>query len=377
MTTERYKDVPHRVAPCRATLATVIALALSAAACGGDDRASVTRVRPVATATPALTFAPLVHLHSREPSFPTSAQRFIQRSTLKWVTDGCVGPANVATGRVADRKTAGPVPRLDPARLGGRPPYRRRSLAKDCEHRRSTVYTTAQHTRPYDRRDRPPGLGLEGGFYLDLLTGAYGGDRWVRRRGDQAVLEGIPAYVAVERAPVGGEPGLRLAYWLLFARSESLAADGKRVSSHEGDWERVDVVLGRVARRGQYRPVRLVLHRPGDRRARVPWRAVDRVDDRARPDGLRGTHPVVYVARASHTPYSRPGRHRARVRTYDGQWTLARDRATACGRCPRWRTWDHLLRVGRQPWYGYGGGWGLRFRNSASTGPLGPSPFAR
>ena len=88
------------------------------------------------------------------------------------------------------------------------------------------------------------------------------------------------------------------------------------------------------------------------------------------------SHPRAYVAKGSHATYSHPGRF-AQILTRGGRETLAvRDDARACVSCPLWYTWKPptmLVDAEQQPWYGFGGAWGVVGSVSDFTGPLGPS----
>jgi hypothetical protein len=358
----------HRVA----ATALVASMALTAG-CGseGGGGAGLTATpvpsppRVVTTANPAVTFAPLVHVHARETRFPTSASRFVERSGLAWGGGDCPDDT-VAMGRIAARTRPHVAPPVMQRRLGHAPAYRHGRFDPRCRERGPT-YASTQRTRPYDDA-RPAALPRDEGFFLDLLTAAYGGDRRLEGGGSPRPLTGVPAYFEREPATVDGRPGLRIAYWLLFAHDESLDRKGEQVSSHEGDWERVDVLLARTAGRDRYLP-RSVGYR---RDVAVPWPDVEVV---AAGPGAR-THPVVYAARGSHTPYPRPGRHERRVGGYNGRQVVALDAASACQRCPVWRTWDLLRSARREPWYGYAGAWGARYDNGDTSGSLGPTPSA-
>lgn len=353
--------------------ATAALLTVAIAACGSGDADDVPVVRAIKTADPALAFAPLVYLHEAETRFPTGARRFIDRSGLAWSNGRCPDDT-LAVGRVAERTRSGVAPAMAIERLGSKPGYRHRPLNADCESRRRVVHSTLDHTRPHDRNRRRPGLGADQGFYLDLLTAAYGGDRRLEQRGGESVLRAVPAYFELRPVTVARRPNLRLRYWLLFAHAESYGRNGVRVSSREGDWERIDVLIRRGPGRGRYTPVVVTSYVDGAAREHL-WPDVERVAGATSGDR---THPVVFAARGSHAPYLRPGRHPRRVRGDDGRPVTAFDEASpACSDCPRWRTWDHLRPAWREPWYGFGGGWGQERGGSDTTGPLGPSPFVR
>jgi hypothetical protein len=353
-------------------VAAVVCL-LSALAVGGcigtsDESPRADPVEPIATTRPAATFAPLIRLHPDESAFPISVDRFVERSSLKWKNGAdCIALDDVATGRIADRKTVLPVPRLDPARLGGaRAPYRRRP-DRSCGQRDGLLYRSTELTRPYDEGRRSAGLEADEGFYLDLLSDSHDGDPVAGGDGRPAPGD-VPVYYEREMVRVHGRSGLRITYWLLYAHSDSRDAKGLSVLSHEGDWERVDVLL---ERRGERRwiPVEIAFGSPEARLRTVPWRELER----------SGSHPVVFSARDSHTSYARAGEHRRRVPAGRrgggrGRGAAVLDETATCDDCASWRTWALLAPVRAQPWYGFGGGWGLAFEKDAMSGPLGPRP---
>jgi hypothetical protein len=321
----------------------------------GDSRSTGTIERP------ATQLAPLVRLHAQENSFPIAAGRFLERSSLKWRDGGCVELTNVATGRVADRKTADPaVPRLVAARLGSGQLYRQREMGPGCRRRTGASYTATELTRPYDQGRRAAGLGGESGFYLDLLSDSHDGDPRFERRDGQRFLTGTPVYY--DRAPVAvdGRPGERFTYWFLYGHSEAPRPSGESAAYREGDWKRMDILTRVTAGKRKWVPVAVRLHADGQTWD-VPWSSLE----------LHDGHPVLYSALMSHVFYPRPGFHWRHARL-DGQMLALRDTAEACRACPLWETWQDVRRVDRQPWYGFGGGWGLAFASDSASGPLGP-----
>ena len=350
-----------------------VALTLGSGGCGGSRNEQP--VDAVITADPAVTFAPLVMLHSDEKLLPIGAREFIAYSTLSWAIDGC-SDETVATG--ADRLALGRDPKtavLDPRRLGNDPAYGHRTLkGRYCRIRDTTEYLTTDRTRPYEdvSVDRPPSLQRGDGFYLDLLTSKLEGRANVTRRGSKTILADTPAYYESTVEDVDGRPGLRLTYWLLYGAHQ---VPGQTVSpGHEGDWERVAVLLRRGARRDRYVPVSAQYFVEGRPRT-IAWQAIERATGGG-PAGSSATHPIVFAALGSHTPYPDPGHHVVEVRV-GGRRSTIRHRTLACAACPRWQTWRRLLDVRAQPWYGFGGSWGYVDYVTGTPGPLGPSRFAR
>lgn len=322
----------------------------------------------VETTDPVRTFAPLVHLHARERHFPLGAADFIRHSMLTFGIDGCP-VEQIAQGRGWPDANVHGLPWTRPRRLGGDRPYRFEPPADGCDRRFPRGYATTDHTRPYDR-GRDPSLRPGEGFFLDIASHRYSGDRSLVEDGRGRVLDGVPAYFERRPERVDGAPGLRIVYWLLYAATKPVGDERASVAAREGGWERVGVLL----RRGgphRYVPESVRYHVRGDARD-VEWSEARRAGGRG-GDGGDATHPVAVSARGSHAPYPEPGRRPWALRV-DGERIPFRDDARICAACPRWRTWERLLAVREQPWWGYGGGWGIAFAGDRQSGPLGPSP---
>ena len=275
-------------------------------------------------------YAPLVSLHPDEQLFPLSAECFLRNSSLVWA-DGA--------GRQEERASRGTI------NVAGlvRPGYAFGS------------HTTGDYTRPFGARR---GAGLDGrrGFDLDLDDVYRGGARNVSTL--PGLLGGAPVYYEYEARHY-------VAYWLFFgfsAPAAQLKRGGARFGGHEGDWEGIVIELDE-----EDRPVRVRYFAHGEETPAIEWSRVPKY----------GEHPRVYSALGSHASYSGTGRQ--------ADWDLT-------GRGLEWRTWLLLADARLQPWYGFGGAWGVarvvspRFRRIAVTfgktikdgeftGPLGPSRF--
>jgi hypothetical protein len=287
--------------------------------------------------------APLVRIDRDERAYPMSADRFLDASGLEWGGGRCrLLITDVAAGPLARGLQNTPVPALDPRKLGHEPAYRARATDATCGHL-DEVYTSTQLTRPHDRRRRPAGLRVDEGFNLDILTERQGG---MRRLSPNGSLTGVPVYVHQSTRPVKGKPGVRLSYWLLFGSGETPGASGALVV-HEGDWERIDVLLRAWPGRRRYEPT-AIEYRHAGKLTRLSWGEV--------ATDPTGAHPVIYLGRSTHTPSpTAPASGRKR-------WVA-------------WKTWRAARDVTREPWYGYGGGWGAIDEVPAASGPLGPTPF--
>jgi hypothetical protein len=315
------------------------AMALAVTALGACGNAGGNRQDSIATSNPARTLAPLVRLAKGESTFPVSALLILNNSGLEWAGGPCGYERDITPSAERARGEPSPLPELVPARLGREPKtYRVRPQYDGCERSRPEVFTTAQRTRPFDVADRPAGLHIDEGFYLDLKLDHARGRR---RVGLDGTFTGAPMYYAVDRATLDGQSGVRISYWVLFGVEMRIDRYGETL--REGDWERVDILAQHGPGKRRYTPY-AVEYRIGERIERVAWEEVELA---------QGAHPVVYLDQGLHTP--RPV----------GQ----------CDGCIEWRTWRLLRDVRAEPWWGYGGGWGEIGRDDESSGPSGPSPF--
>lgn len=333
------------------------------AGCGGSSGATVT------TEDPATAFAPLIQLHPDERYMPMSARWFLSRSALILAEDQGCDDRKIAVGRLLKSQRNAVTDWLFITGIGWGPTYWRQAY-KDgrCDlYRERYRYYANQLTRPHDDDpDRAPGLRPGEGYYLDLMDWGRSGPP-ASDDGGQATVASAQAWFERERTQVGGQPGLRLTYWLLFGMNEARDESGEALAdaSHEGDWERVEVLL--QGEGGEWSPVAVRLPDENGRDGReIAWEDLRRVgDDR--------THPVLFAAQGTHTLYARPGTYVRNVDLAGGRSVRARDVATAaCSRCPRWATWRRLTAARKVAWYGFGGAWGEVGRTSATTGPLGP-----
>jgi hypothetical protein len=133
-------------------------------------------------------------------------------------------------------------------------------------------------------------------------------------------------------------------YVFIEPRAATGAVDADDV--HEGDWERVDVLLRRDG--DGYEPLALRVHADG-RARETAWEDVPRASE----EGDSSTHPLLAAELGSH------------------ELSPARG-GSSCPRCPRWPTWSRLRDLRAQLWYGFGGAWGEKGEGSSTTGPLGP-----
>lgn len=331
------------------------------------------------TKDPVGDFAPLVNLHGEERYWPMGVERFLSQSTLYWRhAGGC--PAWRA---VDERHVSAPsehpekvVPKVEAKRLGllaqqrGRraEPYEHAPAGAACHDAQEPGFEATQPTRPF-QRGRPKGLPPTEGFYLDASEAVREGAGRRRKVAGQAVFDRVPLYFEQNDESARRR---RITYWLFYGYSlppgpQSLL----KHFAHEGDWERLSVLVERV--RSRWRPLSVRFHFHDENRD-VPWTAVRLAADEEQSAAKKPpTHPVAYIARNSHATYARAGLYRQRRAVGGNRSVSAVDEAIACADCPQWRTWTRLRNAKRQYWYGFGGAWGAAGADESRTGPLGPS----
>lgn len=343
---------------------------LRAAIADPDDAA----MTAVTTTDPVAAFAPLVNLHVRERFWPMSAEDFLERSWLTWAHDGCpdwLPGAGEHVPRASARDDL--LGRFERERLAGPQAYAHAPAGARCEDRaRARPVPAGAHTRPYDAGGRPEDVGAREGWVLDLDDDARTPEAEIRDEGPQRVLHDVPAYYEVHPPLDAGTPQVRITYWLFYGVSQPPGpSSATRFLVHEGDWERVSVLLRRGATGDDYVPVSVRYHAHDGSRD-VAWRAVRRT---AAPGASEATHPLVYSARGSHASYWRSGSYENVFEAGGRRQFAVRDTAIACPDCPQWLTWDQLVDARAQPWYGFGGAWGQLGDITGTTGPLGPSSY--
>jgi hypothetical protein len=305
----------------------------------------------VATTEPWRTFAPLVSLHAGEPSPPMDVRVFLRNATLHWAFRGCPEKS---------RGFGGPLTSEQRWRDLGAGGYKQAARCGDGD-----VYTSADYTRPFGNRrtfgSRRAALEGREGFYLDLDDARRKAKLQSDREGEQRVLRPVPVYY--ERHPDRG--GTRITYWFFYPFSFPTGTNTK--VGHEGDWERISVLV-RPVRPGLWQPVSVRYHQH-DGSVDVPWADVRKAPD----ESGAATHPRAYSAKGSHATYRRGGRFLQVLEQGRFKILSVRDDARACPACPLWFTWRRLVDAETQPWYGFGGAWGRVGSMSDFTGPLGPS----
>jgi hypothetical protein len=313
------------------------------------------KAEAIPASNPVPVFAPLVSLHSKEPIAPTDVLYFFKHSKLYWANASRCEPAReLIDGAMGDRQSVEQINH-----------HRRPS----CRRPDGPTYGSGEYTRPYGKNrkfpvtERPELTGREG-FYLDLDNRRRKPKIEPDTNGSQRVVkQSVPVYY--ERHPEGR--GERITYWFFYPYS--IPPGGNDKIAHEGDWERVSVLVRKVRTR-LWQPISVRYHEH-DTHIDVPW-----ADVRLAPgDNGFATHPRAYVARGSHATYRRAGKHFQVLSVGGREIIRARDDARACPHCPLWFTWQNLVDLRTQEWYDFGGAWGSVGTITGTTGPLGPSRY--
>ncbi len=267
-------------------------------------------------------YAPLLRFSTDETHFPIDPGLFVSRAVLRrygWRDDL---PDACWNARHRRWETA-PLGRLPADELVG-PEVAEAVRAMDAEA--PVPAGSRANRRPLDS-DNLWG-GARAGYAFELLEPLAR-----EMRGGATELP----FVLYEHRVVGGPGGERheLSYWFFFALDLDVVA-------HEGDWERVSVLLeaGSLPR---------VRFGRGREATTVGFDVIEVAD---------GQHPVVYVEQGSHRACRHPE-----------EMEMGRGGHYALG-VPTWKR--ELRHCAEQPWAVFDGAWGLVGQSEASTGPLGP-----
>ncbi|HKG39783.1 MAG TPA: hypothetical protein VKB25_12395 [Conexibacter sp.] len=333
------------------------------------------KIDPVTTVDPVSTFAPIVNLHVDERAWPMSAGDFLAHAWLTWSAPGCptwiqgFNDADGASGANGDRSEL--LGRFQVGRLAGPGAYARAPVNEDCRPGRRARIAADAHTRPWDSGNgRPESLPLREGWALDVRDDWRRPKAAIEREGPQQTIHEVPVYFE-QHTEAAGE---RITYWFFYGLSHPPGVPTyTERASHEGDWERISVLLEHRARSATYLPVSVRFHTHDGSRD-IPWRAIGRI---AGGNSSAPTHPIAYSALGSHATYWRTGDYAIVVKLADHPALAVHDHAMACSGCPQWRTWERLVDATTQPWYGFGGAWGAAgtIEGGGTTGPLGPSRY--
>lgn len=337
------------------------------------DPGGAGEAKAITTSDPVTAFAPLVNLHVRERAWPMSAEAFLRGSWLVWAHDDCpdwLPRAERHVARASEQQDQ--LGQFELGRLAGPAAYAHPPADGSCAEGGGRPVPADAHTRPYDTGGRPSGVDVQEGWVLDLDDDARTPKPDVSDEGPQRVLNGVPVYYEVHPPLAADAQEVRITYWLFYGLSQPPGPSAAtQFLVHEGDWERISVLLRRGATRDDYVPVSVRYHAHDGNRD-VTWGAVRRS---AAAGAVDATHPLVYSARGSHASYWRAGSYENVFAPGGRRQFAVRDTAIACPDCPQWRTWEQLVDAQVQPWYGFGGAWGQLGGMAGTTGPLGPSSY--
>lgn len=317
----------HRLGGCLPLLVGLLLVLPLAGVAGASEHAARAVPRDVEK------FAPLLVLQDGERYGLAHPDAFIADASLRWSR---LGPnATVMEGR-----------QIDAERLGAT------CTQIDAGCYRYGKWTSRDFTRPHDdNRSRVTRGG--NGFYLDASSEG--------RRG------AADAPVFFERTTNA------ITYWFFYAYSYPGKVTRREVPldvlGHEGDWERITVILGEGGS-----PVAVNYHQH-DESTRISWQETCKTNRNTARCQSDGTHPVVFVAKGSHASYPKAGMTRECLAGVFCSVDIHQEGETRA-------TWRRSLgNVTVEPWYGFGGAWG-RVSNVPRwakhfTGPLGPSIYKR
>jgi hypothetical protein len=341
-------------------------------------------------------YAPVVVLHADDKLRPSSADWFLDRSSLRWATGrGLDGDPVPEAGDEIDASRLGAAsgnpytlhghsasaltrPLDDQPARGGKPPVaqgfflrlRKEAFARGDKGQSSdpSVYSGAATYWDYDQTTKAmtywlfyagssPPLGLlRVDEQIGLRSRDAGGVPADERPPPELEAAAAAAYLAEFQQAYPGlarevEPPAQRGFGdalqhlrIVAAGVQALLRDDDVM--HEGDWERITVYLDKTDPEGAP-PASVAFYRHATNTFRK-WGSVEKEGE---------THPVAYSAIGSHASLPTPG---------FGYLDVGDPRG------PRWRTWEDLARIVEPPWYGFGGAWGRVGKVRDATGPLGP-----
>ncbi len=301
-----------------------------------ESGAQRTKTLKITAGIPAVVFnsSPVVFIHHEETHWPMDANNFVEESKLVWSHQECL-----------DHTEAEPFS-VDASRLGVKSSTAAYShfagdlSSSSCQHTDRLFYAW-DHTRPTDD-GRDPLLGDREGFILDLEDSFRRGNRGLR-----PVPPAFYEYQPPRPVDASGTYSGYIVYWFFSGYN------GRTGDEHEGDWEHVAVHLDRngnateVAYYQHYcdpdvQPLANVLYDQGT------------------------THPTVFSALEGHGSWAENGNVQQTSTCALGTDEMDYGK--------RWDT-TFLKDARKQPWFGFGGGWGELKDTSIGQGPLGPSSY--
>ncbi|ONI75183.1 hypothetical protein ALI144C_41300 [Actinosynnema sp. ALI-1.44] len=280
-------------------------------------------------------YAPLVVLGKDEKHRPIDATTFIANSELRWNRDG---------GCKDDEVDKHPTPQslTDPNR------YHRRESAglgesiPPCEQS-GREFNTTDPTRPYDNAE----LGANG-YFLDANNDLH--DKGTNT---------APSYVQYVDGTDAHKGKTGYVYWFFFPWNQWTNPLGGLGGNHEGDWERVTVIVDDA------KGPEAIVYTYHGHECRRPLTEVDVTEGRLTVYSAVGTHASYPVGDVKYKNKELPPGLK--------DWGKLEDSTSKTGE--KWQIWNTLREVEREPWWGYAGGWG-EVGGSAATNQV-PIPSVR
>lgn len=291
---------------------------------------SVLSTSPVHAATDwaalAKSYAPFIWIHSTEQYQPISASSFISNSVLRWATSNSTEYA-----------------------YSGRPDAARLGAASTNAYR--YYYTSSgeaawQLTRPHDPNpSRLSYLPENQGFFLNLDNS--------KRVGEPA--QGLHPGASYYEWRHNTDGTHDATYWFHYAYSTELGV------GHEGDWERITIHFSSGLAPLK---VRYFQHTCS---TTLAWTHSDVKKS--------STHVIAWAADGSHASYPSEylGGNSASLKSCSTGVQAAKSDYVDSG--VLWNAAYGIADATAQPWYGFGGAWGVRGSTATTSGPLGPSRF--
>ena len=323
-------------------------------------------------------YAPEVRFHPDENYFPWDPDLFVLGSALQFSQTGACFQDSLVTEQltpvdIANENYSAATLSVNPS-IGGSlwPP----GIDVDVCGPDDREYQLKEFTRPFDADSaslasaRAEGLGLRNGFFLKFTEG----DQAIR--GYTPLGDRVTAPIYAQILPDERGVGESVISYLMFygfdpKAQASLGFDlsdlisiGDQVIAHQGDWERMDVVLGT-----DDEPLEVRWFAHGCTGPTFDSTHIRSWDDLVAGLGdggglVDGTHPIIYVAEGSHASY--PTQHQAGPRVCPeaegGVLKGTTDSAIfVAGDSARWRPWldpGSVVDPRGECWYGFGGSWG-------------------
>jgi hypothetical protein len=168
------------------------------------------------------------------------------------------------------------------------------------------------------------------------------------------------------------KPRKWIVYWFFSARNMARYPLSGSVA-HEGDWERVAVRLD-----GRNRATMVAWWQHNCKRPQT-----HRWDERGDFHIVGRSHPAAYIAYGGHATYPQAGQTELACPATSLLGVFSGGDDSHRGGGVTWSTWqdgeDGFQDARTAAWYGYGGSWGDKTRQSPDSfwGPLGPSKYKK